>query len=93
MPDNEMPPGFEDLPPEEKLFIFGNRGKPEMMAVYQATKTLELHTEFERQCKRCDERINSLEDSRKKFKWVLGTVGTIFLAVKGFILTKILGGW
>jgi hypothetical protein len=97
MPNNtdqlsEIVPGFKDLPVEERLLIEAYQGKP-AMDVYQATKTFQLHQKFEEQCVKCNERISSLEDSRKKFKYVFGTVAVIFGAVKGFILTKILGGW
>jgi hypothetical protein len=89
---SEIVPGFKDLPVEERLLIEAYQGKP-AMDVYQATKTLQLHKKFEEQCIRCDDRISSLENSRRKFKWVFGTVAVIFGAVKGFVLTKILGGW
>jgi len=82
-----MPPGFDELPAEERLFIFGNKDKPEMMAVYQSTKLVQLHDKVGKH----DSRIESLEDSRKKAKWVGGTLLLIFTAVKGFILSKIFG--
>ena len=99
MPDNSgdtntlegIVPGFKDLPVEERMLIDAYRDKPEMMQVYQATKLMQLHGKFEKQKQTCGDRICSLEDSRKKAKWVGGTLLLIFTAVKGFILTKIFG--
>jgi hypothetical protein len=100
MPENEeMPPGFNDLPPEERMFIYSNRDKPELMAVYQSTKTLQLHDKFdgfkndcEKRFRKTDSRIISLEDSRKKARWWFSGAVTIILALKTYILVKLFGG-
>lgn len=95
MPDNrntrrldpvpEMPPGFDKLPVEEQMLIKAYKGDAEMMAVYQATKLGQLHVKHED----IETRVISLEESRKKFKWVGGTILSIFGLVKAFILGKL----
>ena len=91
-----MPPGFENLPDEDKLFLFSNRDNPQMLAIYNATKTVQLHRKHDKFCTDCetrhekvDSRINSLETSRSRFKWVGGTVLTIFGLIKTYIIGKL----
>jgi len=89
LPPVAMPPGFEELPAEEKLFIYGNKDKPEMMAVYQSTKIMQLHTKFEKQCVKCEGRLDSLETSRSRAKWWLGGAFSILALLKAYIIGKL----
>ena len=89
LPPVQMPPGFEELPAEEKLFIYGNKDKPEMMAVYQATKTLQLHKKFDKQCIKCEGRLDSLETSRSRVKWWGGGALAVLALFKAYIIGKL----
>jgi len=101
MPDNSrdtrpvdpiapMPPGFENLPDEDKLFLYSNRGNPEMLAIYNATKTVQLHRKFDTQREKCEVRICSLEESRKKVKWWGGGALAVLLTLKAYIIGKLI---
>ena len=83
-PPIQMPPGFDELPTEERLFIVGNKGNPEMMAVYQSTKIMQLH----QQHSKMHDRIESLEKSRSRIKWTIGGAFAVILFFKAIIIAK-----
>jgi hypothetical protein len=93
MPDTkqlaEIIPGFKDLPVAERMLVEAYKSKPEVMAVYQATKTLQLHDKFEKQCIKCNKRFDSLETTRSRIKWYFGGALAVLMVVKAYILARI----
>lgn len=84
----EMPPGFEELSPQDRMLIKAYRNDPMMLQTYNAIQITKLHNK-QKDCRiECDTRIESLEDSRKKTKWWLGGAGAVILCLKAIIIAK-----